>query len=129
MKNHASALIVAGPDLLREGLRAALIAVHCFQTVDEADSAASALAMHVDHDPALVLFSTDEPVDQTLAGFRQIKARWPEAWCIVLVDTVAQQQSAQAAGLEEVLVKGVRPDKLLGTIEDLIRGDGQAAAR
>jgi DNA-binding NarL/FixJ family response regulator len=123
MKNSASALIVARPDLVREGLRAALTAMHSFQIVDVADSAASALTMTMEHDPALVLLSTGEPADQTLAGLRQIKARWPRAWCILLVDTVAQQQSAQAAGFEEVLVKGVRPDRLLGTVEDLIRGE------
>lgn len=123
MKHRASALIVARPDLLREGLRAALAAMHSFQAVDVADSPTSALAMAMEHDPVLVLLSTGEPVEQTLAGLRQIKARWPKAWCILLVDTVAQQQSVQAAGLEEVLVKGVRPDKLLGTVEGLIRGE------
>jgi DNA-binding NarL/FixJ family response regulator len=123
MKNSASALIVARPDLVREGLWAALTAIHRFQAVDVADSAASALTMAMKHEPALVLLSTGEPVDQTLAGVRQIKARWPKAWCVLLVDTVAQQQSAQATGLKEVLVKGVRPDKLLGTVEDLIRGE------
>lgn len=123
-----SALIVSRPGPLREGLRAALATLPHLEYLSEADSAASAIGLMLEHDPTLVLLCTDGSADKSITGFGRIKARWPKVHFIILVDTVAQQQAARAAGFEEVLVKGVRPDRLLGTIEDLIRGENQTSA-
>lgn len=120
MNQPMSALIVAPPGLLRVGLRAALTALAPLETVGEADSAMHAMDMV--HDPSLVLLS-DEGPDNSVATIREIKARWPAAWCIVLVDTVAQQQAAKAGGADEVLIKGVRAEELLRRIEGLLQGE------
>lgn len=118
MKQRTSALIVAPPGVLRQGLRAAVTALPRLKTVDEADNIAHAMIMQ--HDPALVLFSVEGPETRHLAAIRMIKTRWPAARCIVLVDTVAQEQPAREEGAEAVLVKGVRPTELLARIERLL---------
>jgi DNA-binding NarL/FixJ family response regulator len=125
MTQRTLALIVASPGVLREGLRAAVAALHDLETVGEADNVAQAVVMV--HDPALVLLSIEGPDQNDLAPIREIKARWPATRCIVLVDTVAQQRAAQAVGAEEVLIKGVLPSKLLGRIEGLLVEQGPEA--
>jgi len=118
MVQYTTALIIAPPGLLREGLLAALGTLHSIEVVGQADTVSQ--AMVVEHDPAFVLFSVEGPEDQSLAVIQRLKARWPAARCIALVDTVAQQRAAQAVGAEEVLIKGVRPQVLLGKIEQLL---------
>ena len=118
MNQRPTAVIVAPPGLLREGLRAALTALCRLEIVGEADTAAHAIAMV--HDPTLVLLSVQGPENDSPAAISRIKSRWPAVRCVVLVETVAQQQAARVAGAEEVLIKGVRPDKLLRRIEGLL---------
>lgn len=125
MNQRTSALIVAPPGPLREALRAALNALPCLKTVSEADSATHALLMVPD--PALVLLSLEGSDNNHLAAIRKIKMRWPAAPFIVLVNNVAQQQAAQAAGAKEALIKGIRPADLLDRIEGLL-GDRQSTA-
>jgi DNA-binding NarL/FixJ family response regulator len=121
MDQQRLALIVAPPGLLREGLCAALSASRLFDAVKEADSVAQATSMI--HAPLFVLLSVEGPEQGKLASVSKIKGHWPAAQCIVLVDTVAQQQAARATGAEEVVIKGVRPDKLLKSIEGLLSGE------
>jgi DNA-binding NarL/FixJ family response regulator len=118
MDPGSTALIVAPPGLLREALQAALEALHPLQAVQEADSVAQARAL--DGDPALVLLSAEKPDASGVAAVRAIRARWPAARCIVLVDTKAQQRRAKAAGAEQALIKGVRPGDLLALVEAML---------
>lgn len=121
MANHTLALIVANPGPLREGLRAALAAFPSLEEVNEVDSATAAVRLFAGRTPALVLFSTGEAGSNAPEGCRQIKLHWPESPCLALVDSVDLEPVAKAAGADLVLVKGVRPDKLLGKIEKLLR--------
>jgi DNA-binding NarL/FixJ family response regulator len=118
MNQRPTAVIVAPPGLLREGLRAALNALCRLEIVGEADTVAHAMAMV--HDPTLVLLSVQGLDNHSPDVIGKLKSRWPEVRCVVLVETVAQQQAARAAGAEEVLVKGVRPSTLLRRIEGLL---------
>jgi DNA-binding NarL/FixJ family response regulator len=118
MNQRPTAVIVAPPGLLREGLRAALNALCRLEIVGEADTVAHAMAMV--HDPTLVLLSVQGLKNDSPDAIGKLKSRWPAVQCVVLVETVAQQQAARAAGAEEVLVKGVRPDTLLRRIEGLL---------
>lgn len=118
MNQRPTAMIVAPPGLLREGLRAALNALCRLEIVDEADTAAQAVATA--HDPALVLLNVQGPENDSPAAIRAIKSRWPAARCAVLVETVAQQRAARAAGADQALIKGIRPAKLLKCIERLL---------
>jgi DNA-binding NarL/FixJ family response regulator len=125
MDQQTLALIVAPPGVLRQSLRATVVALHRLETIDEADTITQAILMN--HDPALVLFSVEGPEIKHLAAIRMIKARWPAARCIALVDTVAQEQPATEEGAEAVLVKGARPEVLFERIERLLRQENAAA--
>jgi len=126
MNQCPTAMIVASPGLLREGLRAALNALWCLEIVGEADTVAHAVAMA--HDPALVLLSGQGPENDNPAAIRAIKSRWPAARCVVLVETVAQQQAAIAAGADQAPIKGIRPARLLRCIEGLVHEKQQTGS-
>jgi DNA-binding NarL/FixJ family response regulator len=129
MTHRFWALIVSRPGPLREGLQAALTALFLLEMVGVVDSAASAMDMAAEgDDPALVLVSLDEPANGVSGGLEWIRTRWPKVPFMVLANTVEQQLSAQAAGAEEVLIKGVRPEELMARIEGLLRRENQAAA-
>jgi len=112
-------LIVAQPGPLREGLRAALSTVPHLVVIGEADGATSALEMVLHCAPALVVLSADTPGRDTLEAWQQLKAHWPEARCIILADTVQQQEMARTAGVDTVLLKGFAAGKLFAAVETL----------
>ena len=120
MANRTLALIVASPGPLREGLRAVLTALPYLDDVLEVDNIAAAVSLSSSCTPALVLLSTSSDGSNTPEGCQLIKSYWPDSPCLALVDTVALESVAGAAGADLVLVKGVRPDTLLGRIEKLL---------
>lgn len=119
MNQRSTVLILAPPGILRVSLRAALMALCSLEVVGEADSVAQAIAIELN--PALVLLSGEGPENGGLAAIESVKQQWPDVQCIALVDTVAQQRAAMAAGAEEALVKGVLPEHLLARIEGLLQ--------
>lgn len=120
-------LIVAQPGPLREGLRAALSTMPHLVVIGEADGAASALEMDLHCAPALVVLSADRPGRGALDAWRQIQARWPEARCIILANTVQQREMARTAGVDTVLLKGFAAGKLFAAVETLF-GEAEEAA-
>ena len=122
------ALIVAKPGPLREGLRAALSAMPCMHVVGEVDKATLALRIHLDPAPALILVSADGPGLGAADTWEQIRAQWPEARYIILADTVQQQEEAQAAGADLVLLKGFAASQLFVAVETLMGEPGEGLA-
>jgi DNA-binding NarL/FixJ family response regulator len=120
LTKHASALIIARPGALREGLRAALAAMPALNSVEEADNTSLALSRFASYEPVLVLLNAVEPDDLILVAYRWIKARWPKARCVVLTDTVRQQRKVRAAGADSVLIKGFVPQKLFAALDRLL---------
>jgi DNA-binding NarL/FixJ family response regulator len=55
---------------------------------------------------------------------RRAKAKWPQARCIFLADSVQQQYEAEAAGADAVLLKGVSSTRLIATIVKLLPQQG-----
>jgi DNA-binding NarL/FixJ family response regulator len=121
MTNRTQALIVAQPGPLREGLQATLAATPQVENVGVADDTLSALSMITHGFPALVVLSADLHDDDSSVGYIELKARWPEMRCIILVNSIAQQQVIRTTGADRVLIKGVRPARLLKAIEGLLR--------
>lgn len=124
MTNQALALIVASPGPLREGLRAVLTALPRLDEVTEVDNIPAAVCLFAGRTPALVLVSTGSDGTNAPESCQQIKSCWPDSPCLALVDTVGLGPVAKAAGADLALVKGVRPDKLLGRIERLLAQQG-----
>lgn len=60
--------------------------------------------------------SRSEPYEQ----IGQLKAIWPEARCIAIVEDQRQRERVQINGADIVFLKGVAPATLLANIEDYL---------
>lgn len=116
----ASALIVAKPGPLRDGLRALLTAMPQIGAVDMASDLPSALRTVFEHSPALVLLDSDLTNGKVWLTVRRAKAKWPRAWCIFLANDLQQHQEAEAAGADAVLLKGFPAARLVAMIVRLL---------
>ena len=124
MIQQRRALIIARPGPLREGLRAALGVMPCMDVAGEVDQATLALRIRLDPAPALILLSAENPGPGAVDAWQQIRAHWPEAQCIILADTVQQQEEARAAGADLVLLKGFAAARLFVAVETLFGETG-----
>ncbi len=124
-----STLIVARPGRMRNGLRALLRTIPRIKIVGHVDQGSAALEMVTRERPALVLLNSSLPFEETWMALKQIKAEWPRTRCIVLVDNIQQQDMAQAAGADGVLLKGFAAETLFMTIDEVLmrvdKPDGQ----
>jgi DNA-binding NarL/FixJ family response regulator len=128
MTKPALALIVTGPGSLQKGLVAMLTTVPQIQAVLVAEEAYAALRMIADHLPALVLLDMVLAGSEAGAVLNEIKATWPSTHCIILADDVRQQQEAEAAGADAVLIKGFLAAKLVATVEGLLSREKEGGA-
>jgi two-component system nitrate/nitrite response regulator NarL len=119
-KESISALIVAEPGPLRDGLRALLRATPQISAVIQVDNTSSALGAVVEHYPALVLLDASLFDSGALSLVRMIKAEGIRSRCLVLADDVQQQQEARSVGADVALLKGFSAAKLLEMIERLL---------
>ncbi len=117
METSELALVIVRPGQLRDSLLVLLKAIPRIGRIERADDVASALAMSRELRPALVLVEHDRHGDESPS---QIKAAWPQARCVALVDVGQMPQEAELTGADAVLVKGVLAARLLATIEDLL---------
>ena len=120
MNDPILALIVAHPGPVRDGLRALLTAIPQVASLKEIDDALSALQVVEEHRPALVLISVNSTDDKVWNLLAQIKAKHPQTRSILLVNDVQQQQLAQTAGADGVLLKGAPASRLSATIKHLL---------
>ena len=129
MTNRVSALIVARPGRIREGLRALLRTIPRIEFVGQVDQGSAALEMVTRERPALVLLNSSLPFEEAWMALKQIKAEWPQTQCIVVADNIQQQGMAQAAGADGVLLKGYAAETLFMTIDQVLmrvdKPDGQ----
>jgi DNA-binding NarL/FixJ family response regulator len=122
----AVALVIARPAHLRESLTVLLQALPRLKRVEQATDIDSALIFSVGLEPDLVLLDCDLPHSEAQSGLAQIKARWPHARCLVLLDDEPANQEACTGGADGIVVKGIHPAQLLKVAETLIcMVDGQ----
>jgi two-component system chemotaxis response regulator CheY len=112
-------LIVAPPGNLQLGLQALLAVLH---DVEVLVAAKGPLALEVieRHAPSLVILDDDLSGDAALLSANQIKARWPEIRCLVLVSDEQQRQRVGETSADLVLIKGYPAAKLIAAIEGLL---------
>jgi DNA-binding NarL/FixJ family response regulator len=120
MKQDISALIVAKPGQLREGLQALLSTIPQIKHLSQADDGRSALKFVTQHCPRLMVLDLEPSNYELLATLAKIKASYPQTQALVLVDNERDQQITATAGADVVLIKGFQASKLLATIEDLV---------
>ncbi len=118
--NRVSALIVARPGPLRDGLQALVTAMPQIEVVDGVDDISSALNTSFEHYPALVLLDSGLVGSEIWITVQRARAKWPQARCVFLVNDVHQHQEAEAAGADAVLLKGFPAARLTATIGRLL---------
>lgn len=120
MKNQNVALIIASPGRLRDSLQVLLATVQQIDTVAHVDTVSSALNLHLQDSPALVLLDLDLVAEAAPTALGQIRARWPGTQSVILIGADGQAQAAETAGADAILVKGMLASRLIATVEALL---------
>jgi DNA-binding response OmpR family regulator len=94
------------------------------ETTYEVNDLPSALKMAFERCPALVILDTDLNGTDVWMAVRRIKARWPQARCILLANDAQQFQEGESAGADAVLLKGFPAARLAATIVGLLSQKG-----
>jgi DNA-binding NarL/FixJ family response regulator len=79
------------------------------------------LLLSLDQVPDLTILQVVEPDEKACDQIRQIKAVWPASRCLVMVEHSRQRGSMRAAGADEVVLRGIPPQKLLTSIRQTAR--------
>ena len=114
------ALIVAKPGPLRNSLQSLMTTVRKIEIVAETDNPSALLRIGDTIQPDIVLLDASLSKDDVWAALRRIQKEWSQTRSIVLVEDSHQQQKAQAAGADFVLIKGHPAAKLIAAIEELL---------
>jgi DNA-binding NarL/FixJ family response regulator len=110
-------MIVAKPSRRRDSLRAMLKAIPHLRIIGQVDDCPSALRIISKHLVKLILLDCNLDDEEIWTLLQQIKTKWPQTRCLVLVETVQQQQMAKAAGADDVLASDFSIVDFLKTIE------------
>jgi DNA-binding NarL/FixJ family response regulator len=86
----------------------------------ETSDPSALLRMGAEIQPHVLLLDANLAEEQVWPALRQIKEEWSQTRSIVLVEDSQQQQKAQAAGADVVLIKGYPAAKLVASIEGLL---------
>lgn len=116
----ASALIIAQPGPLRDGLHALVGTMPQIGTVNVSGDVESSLGLRFNRCPSLVLLDAHLNEDNVWLAVRRVKRKWPQARTIVLAGTVEQQEAAEAAGADVVLLEGFPAGRLVAAIVKLL---------
>jgi DNA-binding NarL/FixJ family response regulator len=119
-KQVTLALIVARPGPLRNGLQALMTTMPQIEILAETADPSALLRMGAGNQPDVVLLDASLPEDQVWSALGRIKAEQSQTRSIVLVEDSQQQQKAQAAGADVVLIQGTPAGQLIAAIEGIL---------
>ena len=115
-----TALIVARPGELRDGVRALLEATGKIGHISQADDGPAALTVIGQLCPQVAVLDCNIPASDLPTLLTRIKAECPETKCLVLVDGVEQQLEAESAGADVTVLKGFPAARLGQTLSRLL---------
>lgn len=127
MTTWAAVLIIANSTQIRDSLLVLLRAIPQVETVHQAADGPSALALRPHIRPSLVLLDYDSTPKELASDLIQLRAAWPQAQYLVLLDDEQDHRHVQSAGADAILVKGIRAATILETIEGLLPGEKPAS--
>lgn len=113
-------MIMAGPGPLRDGLQALVGTMPQIGAVEAVSDVDMAFRRDFDRCPALVLLDANLVDDKVWLAVRRVKSRWQRARIIVLAPGVQQQEEAEAAGADAVLLQGFPAGRLVSAIVKLL---------
>ena len=114
---------VVAPAALRDAYCVLLEAAAEVKVVACATTVQALLQMAVEQPLDLVLLDAERRDEQATEQVRRIKAAWPTARCIVLVEHARQEELVQKAGADVVLLKGIYPKRLLEIIKGGLKSE------
>lgn len=121
MNEKLSLMIVDDNPHARKAL-AALISTQDWATdIIEASNGKDALQKIESQTPDMVLMDVQMPVMDGLQATGIIKSRWPQIKVIVLTIYADYRSEAYQAGADAFLVKGYPTEKMMSSIQDLLR--------
>lgn len=123
MESQTSALIISRSVQLREGLLVLLRALPQVEQIYQEDDGDSALMMDRQIHPSLVLLDHDSSQTDVRATLGRIRAAWPRARAVVLLDDEQDRRGVEAAGADAVLVKGVLAAKVIEMIDRVLEAE------
>jgi DNA-binding NarL/FixJ family response regulator len=111
-------VIAIVPNWLQEPLSVLLEASIDVKVIGSASSLEELPSLEGNQSPDLVFAYADGGDAAAAEQIGQLKAHWPKAHLIALVEHSGQRDLAEAAGANQVVLKGVSPGKLLEMIEE-----------
>ena len=119
---NGTALIVARPGELRDGLRALLMTTGKVGHISQADDGRAALVIIGQLCPQMAILDWNIPGGDLPTLVTKIKSECPETKCLVLADGVEQQREAEFAGADVTVLKGFPAARLVQTLSTLLEG-------
>jgi DNA-binding NarL/FixJ family response regulator len=113
-------LIVSRPGPLADGLRALLTAIPRVTAIRQVNDIPAALPLLVERHPVLLILDSHLPTEAACTILNDIKVLSPETRTLILADDVRQEDAAQAAHADAVLLKGAPAEALFATIVSLL---------
>jgi DNA-binding NarL/FixJ family response regulator len=114
------AVIVAKPGSLRDSLHALLTTLPQIEVVAEANGLSTLFQIGSKVKPDLVLIEADLIRTCLQKDLRTLQQAFPQAQCIVLVESDEQRYLAESTSVGAVIFKGFRAAKLMKLIEELL---------
>lgn len=128
-RERPAKLVAAVPDRLQAAMAVLVGSEPNIHLIAASADIQTLLLLHLDQPPDLVLLEVDEDDKEASRQIRRVKAVWPQARCIALVELARQREPVRAAGADIVLVKGVAPRRLMSVIMGLWRpGEDEAVS-
>jgi len=118
VSTRVATLVVAKPGLMRNSLLAFLRATLQVEVVALAEDTAAALQAARQHKLDVLVLDTDLLEDGYVGLLQQLHSEQPALKCIVLSDTIHQQQKSLAAGASVALLKGFLDERLWDALVD-----------
>jgi DNA-binding NarL/FixJ family response regulator len=118
----ARVLIVAPAGPLTDGVHALLATLPAIAGITHADDGAAAVRALMAHHAAVVVLDGGLPDEQVQAVLGHVMAATPRPRCLVLAESVQQQESGALAGADAVLLKGTSAQDLYAITERLLLG-------
>lgn len=112
-------LIVSPPGDLQISLQA-LLTTYLDVDVLVVGEGSSALKVIERQTPAVVILDHNLPGDAAPKIVHDIKSKWPEIICLVLVNDDQGRQKIITAGADLIVIKGLPGAKLIGEIKRLL---------
>lgn len=116
---HPTTIAAIVPVWLQDALAVLLKSDQAVRLVACTTTMQTMLLLSLDRSPDVVVLDVDDRDEQASHQVRQIRAVWPDSGCIALVARGSQQSLVQAAGADEVLLKGSPPKQMLRVIHQL----------